>query len=82
VFSSVFFPKEACIYDRPNLELVLLDIEPVWFIDVNLCGRFWAKIKEFGQTRPENSSVKSSVSLASSQSAPLAPWTQGPMALI
>jgi hypothetical protein len=43
--------KGSYFYDRPNS--LLLVIEPVLFINLNICGRFWGKIEEFGQNRPK-----------------------------
>jgi hypothetical protein len=48
---SGIFSKGCSFYERPySLRLV---IEPVLFINLNICGRFSGKIGEFGRNRPE-----------------------------
>jgi hypothetical protein len=49
--AGVFFFKGVLYYDRPNS--LLLVIEPVLFINLDICGRFWGKIREFGRNRRE-----------------------------
>jgi hypothetical protein len=43
---AVFFSKGYSFYNRPKS--LLLAVEPVLFINFNICGRFWGKIGEFG----------------------------------
>jgi hypothetical protein len=47
----LFFSKGSYFYDGPNL--LLLDIEPVLFTNLDICGQFWGKIGELGRDRPE-----------------------------
>jgi hypothetical protein len=44
-----FFSKGYYFYDRPNT--LLLVIEPVLFINFNICGRFYGEIGVFGQKK-------------------------------
>jgi hypothetical protein len=44
-----FFSKGSYLHDRPNS--LLLVIEPVLFINLNICGRFWGKIGEFARKK-------------------------------
>ncbi len=53
--SSAIFGKGFYFHDRLNS--VLPVEEPVLFINLNICGRFWGKIGEFGRNRPETKTL-------------------------
>jgi hypothetical protein len=40
------------------LNLLPLVIEPVLFLNLHICGRFWGEIGEFGRNRPEKITLK------------------------
>jgi hypothetical protein len=42
-----FFPKVFYFHDRHNSQPLV--VEPVLFINLNICGRFWDKGGKFGR---------------------------------
>jgi hypothetical protein len=39
-------------------QILVLVMEPVLFINLNVCGQFWGKIWPFSRNRPESAGIK------------------------
>jgi hypothetical protein len=68
-------PKGSRLYDRPNSQLLAL--EPVLFINVNICGPFWGKIGGFGRNWPEKRTLATGAMVALVHAPAVSLWHAG-----
>jgi ankyrin repeat protein len=62
---SAPFSEGSKFYDRRNS--LLLVMEPVLFINLNMCSRFWGVAGEFGWKRPEKRTLVSAANFKTCQ---------------